>query len=559
MLIAIGVSPFIQFAFATSGQWGSSVAAATWDYDLYRVERLSFGKTVKGPFEFHNGVFMTEQAKSCKYPDACQVIDLNMLKNGQAMPLVDVHPRMVSAFWHSAQDGRFVYFVPSLDKAFWGTVFEYDEQTATVKTLHKIERKANDLNYVTSAVDDSRVYTTILHKDKNTGNVETKLVVVDTKSGYVRDDITWTLSSRWQEILDVRDSIVLLKVNFDGGYKELLLVDEKARTIQTVPETWTAPDSDIVAGRLLENGRVQYFKNHRMFTYTPGDAKPVESGGAFLNWFLPTEQAVQIAGERLAYVDPENILYVTGPTGVSSFGKVAHGSFTLEDDAIYFESLEGPIGYTFSTKTWKTSHFRVTDSYDDILVGLDRDGNVWYENLTTGKTVNVGYGTGPVLSDREHALWKGTDGHVYQVTFSPLLDLGHADVQAYKAFGSNTVYLKSGQKMWSVPDEATYFSWFDSWNAVIEISDPTLKVYKEGHTFLGDAPFAPGTRVKAVGNPRVYVSGTDGGLHWIVSETVADSIYGSSWNQGIIEVRPERLWNYPMGSFVESSHSVTLI
>lgn len=560
LLIAVAVSPFIYSAHANDGQWGSAVASAVWDYDLYRVERLSFGQTAKGPFEFNDGVFVSEQAKSCKYPDACQVVDLTFLQGGKALRVADVNPRVTDAFWHSAQDGRFVYFVPATNKKTWGTVFEYVPDLGIVKTLATIERKSDDLNFVTSAVDGSRVYATIIHQDKTTNKVETKLVVVDTESGYVRDDITWTLTSRWQEILDVQNDVLLVKVVFDGGFKELLLVDEKARTIKNIPDTWTAPESDIVAGHLLENGDARFFRNFRMFTYTPGAEKPVESGGAYLNWFANAQVSVQVVGDRLAYIDPENILYVTGPEGVSSFGKIREGLFTLEDQAVYFEANEGTFkGYDFVKKTWSERHFRVTDTFDDILIGLDRDENIWYENRSTGKTVNVGYGGAPVLTDRAHAVWKGTDGNVYQATFSPLLDLGDADVQAYKAYDGNTVYLKSGTRMWRVADEATYFTWFDSWNDVISVSSPTLKVYLEGHTFMGDAPFSAGTRVKAVGNPRVYVAGSDGALHWITSETVAHSIYGANWNKEIIEVRPERLWNYEKGMNVDSSQVVKTI
>ncbi|MBM5789736.1 hypothetical protein FJZ23_01450 [Candidatus Parcubacteria bacterium] len=558
-LIALAISPFVYSALATSGVWGSALAQSAWEYDLYRVERLSFGKTAVGPFAFHGGVFMAEQAKSCKYPDTCSVVDVTLLKDGKALSVADVGPRVKDVFWHSAQDGRFIYFVPSSDKTLWGKVFEYLPQSGSVKMLAAIPRKADDLNFVTSAVDGSRVYTTVLHRDKQTGNVKTKLMVIDTVSGYVRDDIAWTLNSRWQEILDVQNNVLLVKVVFEGGFKELLLVDEKARTIKNVPDTWTAVDSDIVAGHLLEDGTVRYFRNYRMFTYTPGDEKPVESGGAHLNWFASVGESVRLAGDRVAYVDPENTLYVTGPEGVSNFGKVSGGLFTLKPNAIYFASSDAYKEYDFVRKTWSKRHFRVTDALEDILVGLDAQGNIWYENLTTGKTMPIGYGAAPVLTDRGHALWRGVDGKIYQATFSPLLDVGDTDVQAYKAHEESTVYLKSGDKMWRVTDEATYFTWFDSWDEVISVSSAALKVYREGHTDMGDAPFAAGTRVKAVGNPRVYVVGSDGSLHWIISETVAHSVYGANWNKGIIHVRPERLWNYSLGVNVHSGDVVRSI
>lgn len=560
MLVAVAVSPFIPSAKATDGQWGTATAEANWKYDLYTVERLSFGKTVQGPFEFNDGVFVTEQAKSCKYPDICTVVDTTFLKNGSTLRVNDVSKRVESPFWHSGQDGRVIYFVPSMDKKSWGTMFEYMPETGAIQTLSTIERKSDDLNFQTASMDGSRMYASILHTDKTTKAIESKLNVVDYKSGYTMDDFTWTLNAPWQEIVDVKDGVALAKFRFDGGFTQLILVDEVKRKVTEIPETWTEPNGEIIAAHFLSDGTVQYFKNYRLYTFKPGvNAKPTESGGAYLNWFVSPEQAVQIVGNRMAYIDPGNTLYVTSPEGASSFGKALNGKFTLEADAIHYESLEGPISYTFSTREWKTRHYRVTDVYKDILVGTDASGDIWYENLTSGKTVNVGYGNDPVLTDREHAIWKGIDGKIYQATFSTLLDLGNANVQAVKAYGEQTVYLQSKKEIWRMTDEATYFTWFDSWNDVVSVSPQTMHVYMDSHTYMGDAPFSPGTRVKAVGNPRVYVAGTDGNLHWIISETVADSIYGESWNKGIIEVRPERLWNYTMGMNVDSNKDIQVI
>jgi hypothetical protein len=560
ILLAVAVSPFIPSVKATDGQWGTATATDSWDYNLYRVERLSFGKTVQGPFEFNDGVFLTEQAKSCKYPSTCELVDTTFMKNGSALKVANVAKRVTSPFWHTGQDGRFVYLIPSNDDKTWGTVLEYVPETGIIQTLQAIEHKADDLNFLTSSVDGTRVYASILHIDANTKAIETKLVAADYASGYKMDDFTWTLPAPWQEIVDVKDRIVLAKFRFDGGFSQLILIDELKRTVTEIPNTWTEPNGELAAAHFLSDGTVQYFKNFRLYTYKPGvDVKPMESGGAYLNWFVPSEDAVQIAGDRMAYIDPENTLYVTNPSGASSFGKALGGKFTLEADAIHYESTDGPISYTFSTRVWKRRSYRVADSYKDILVGIDKVGNIWYENLTSGKTLKVGYGTDPVLTDREHALWKGVDGKIYQATFSTLLDLGNPKIQAVKASGTNTVYLMNGTQMWRITDEPTYFTWFDSWADTVSVSPQTLNAYKNARANMGNAPFAPGARVKAIGNPRVYVSGSDGSLHWIVSETVADSIYGSSWNKDIVEVRPERLWNYSTGESVESSKDIQII
>ena len=53
--------------------------------------------------------------------------------------------------------------------------------------------------------------------------------------------------------------------------------------------------------------------------------------------------------------------------------------------------------------------------------------------------------------------------------------------------------------------------------------------------------------------------GSDYDLHWITSETVADEIYGSDWNQGIIEVNDTALWKYGKGANVASGDDVRSI
>lgn len=547
-LLAIAVSPIIPFAKATDGQWQTTVSNEVWEYDLYKVQQLSFDKTVLGPYEFNNGVFVTEKD------------DITFLKNGSALKINDIDKRITSSFWHSAQDERFIYFVPSTDEKSWGTIYEYDSESGLIKKLDTITRKSDDLNFFTAAVDGTRVYASILHIDKKTKNIENKLVVRDYVTGYENDDITWTLQAPIQEIVDVRNDVLLVKFQFDGGFKQLITIDEKARQVVAVPETWTQPDGDIVGAHFLSDGTIQYFKNYRLFTYKPGvDLAPRESGGAYLNWFVDAEAALQFVGDRMAYVDPENTLYVTDSDGAHNFGKALGGRFYLDKDAIYYESLDGFISYTFSTKSWKATKFEVTDVYQDILIGQDEYGDIWYENTTTGKIINIGFGSDSVLSDREHAVWKGKDGKIYQAIFSTALDLGDPDVQAYKTYNSSTVYLMTDNEMWRVTSEKTYFTWFDSWQSVVSVSPQTLKVYMDSRVDMGDALYAQGTRVKAVGNPKIYIVGSDGSLHWIVSETVADSIYGSQWNKDIIEVSTFELWNYSSGTNVNYKNDVQFI
>ncbi|KKW32872.1 MAG: hypothetical protein UY76_C0015G0013, partial [Candidatus Uhrbacteria bacterium GW2011_GWA2_52_8d] len=87
----------------------------------------------------------------------------------------------------------------------------------------------------------------------------------------------------------------------------------------------------------------------------------------------------------------------------------------------------------------------------------------------------------------------------------------------------------------------------------------TIDVYLGTYEYKGDLKLAAGTRVKSDVSSKVYVVGSDYKLHWITSETVADEIYGSTWNQGIIEVTSTYLWKYATGDDVSSTDDVRSI
>ncbi|MEK7451979.1 MAG: hypothetical protein AAB664_01455, partial [Patescibacteria group bacterium] len=127
-------------------------------------------------------------------------------------------------------------------------------------------------------------------------------------------------------------------------------------------------------------------------------------------------------------------------------------------------------GKVIKNNVQKDPAFTMTDSIGVVSVGTDAQGNILLKNASNDVSIKLGYGTSPVLTDARHVIWKGTDGMIYQATLSVLLSM---------------------EKSESV-----------------------------GVSYANPNGFAVGTRVKAIGNPRVYMVGTDGNLHWIVSETV---------------------------------------
>ncbi len=557
-LIAFAISPFLPTVQANVGAWKDNVVEATWDYDLYRVERLSTVSTMEGPFELGGAVYFTEPAKSCKGA-ICDKVDITIYKDGRSFLIVDANDNISDKAWRTAQDDRFVFRTPSADAKNWFVVSEYNAETKTITKLLEPIKTPDEVSFMTLATDGTRVYTSMLQTDPKTSAIESKLSVHDYASDYNRKDFAFTLLAPWQEILDVYEDNVLAKFHFNDGSQQLVVINERARTVTEVPQSWGEAHETILAAHFLANGNIQFFKNYRMFTYAIGDKNAVEPGGAVLNWSVNLDNAYQVANHRMAWINEDDDLYVSDVGGVMNFGKVVNKEFALTKNAVYFHGLNGYVGFNFDTRSWAKHAFLVTNQKDDVLIGVDDKNNIWYENTSTGRVLNVGFGTSPFLTDRNQALFRGMDAEIYQVSFGAILDLAPKQIQAYKAFNEPTIYLVSNNKIWSVPTPSVFLSWFDSYNKVTGVSSATLSAYKQLYVNAGNANYAPGTKIKSTANARVYVVGTDGALHWVTSETVANSIWGTRWNKGIITLRPEGLWNYQMGSDVNSMNEIKSI
>src|SRR3989338_5634239 len=231
VMVATAVSPFLQRVFADSASWSTNVASAAWDYDYYRVERL-VSDPVSDLSEVHQMVFITSEAASCHSLDTCVLVDLTIFQNGQSFKIQDVDEQVTDIFWQTAQDGRFIYFIPSSYKHRLGTVYEYDSQTRSVNKLTQLDREDGGISFMTFATDGDRIYSSTFHKDEETGDIESQLSVTDYGNGYERDDFTHTLTAPWQEIVDVSNGLALVKFEFDGGFEQLWLVDQTARSME---------------------------------------------------------------------------------------------------------------------------------------------------------------------------------------------------------------------------------------------------------------------------------------------------------------------------------------
>ena len=106
-------------------------------------------------------------------------------------------------------------------------------------------------------------------------------------------------------------------------------------------------------------------------------------------------------------------------------------------------------------------------------------------------------------------------------------------------------------------DAQTFFTWGDSWDDVVWVTDATLQTLTIGEPMLPQ----PGVvLVKITSAPDTYhveadPSGGDYELRWISSETIASGMFTSAWADYVLDVDPSIFTHYQAGddiTFVES-------
>ncbi|MFC1788133.1 cupredoxin domain-containing protein [Patescibacteria group bacterium] len=118
-----------------------------------------------------------------------------------------------------------------------------------------------------------------------------------------------------------------------------------------------------------------------------------------------------------------------------------------------------------------------------------------------------------------------------------------------ESFSAVYYYGKDGFR-YVFPNDKTYFTWYDNFDNVKFLSDADLAQIQIG----GNATYRPGIRmIKINSDPKTYAVGEGGSLHWVTSESVAISLYGSAWNTMIDDVPDAFFSNYQKGADIEEA------
>jgi hypothetical protein len=109
------------------------------------------------------------------------------------------------------------------------------------------------------------------------------------------------------------------------------------------------------------------------------------------------------------------------------------------------------------------------------------------------------------------------------------------------------VYYVESSRRYAFPNERVFFSWYPDFSSVVTVPDANLADY----ALAGNVTYRPGMElVKVATDPKVYAVSQYGVLRWIMTESVAASLYGADWNTKVQDVPDTFFTNYVMGSAV---------
>lgn len=256
-------------------------------------------------------------------------------------------------------------------------------------------------------------------------------------------------------------------------------------------------------------------------TLSDGSASVLIPGGAF------SQDAEVTIGPTENYVSPN--------VGEAVVGSQAF-DFVAKVDGVNLSTFNSDVTLTFQYT-------------DEQIKGLKEDTlKVYYWSDTLNDWVLAG----GVINLSENKISVDIDHFTLFVIIGDK-EFGTGELVKLACDGSNSAvcsavyYLGNDGKRYVFPNEKIYFSWYDDFSNIKEISADDLASYAIG----GNVTYRPGIRmVKITSDPKVYVVGKNGMLRWIQSESVASALYGSTWNQYIDDLVDSFFFSYIVGTDV---------
>ena len=159
----------------------------------------------------------------------------------------------------------------------------------------------------------------------------------------------------------------------------------------------------------------------------------------------------------------------------------------------------------------------VVTTYQTYTIDPDRDSRLAY---LEGQGINV------------HSLVK-------------LPDDGNLDTQEDSA----VYYIGVDGKRHAFPNSKIFFTWYANFDGVVVITADQMA----GIPLGTNVRYKPGVRmVKFVTDPKVYLVDKRGSLRWVMTQELAEQLYGSDWNTKIDDLSDAFYTNYSFGLDIDS-------
>jgi hypothetical protein len=106
-------------------------------------------------------------------------------------------------------------------------------------------------------------------------------------------------------------------------------------------------------------------------------------------------------------------------------------------------------------------------------------------------------------------------------------------------------------KRHAFPTESIFYSWFEDFSTLSYIDETHLAEYALG----ANVAIRPGTSlIKLTNDPKVYAVDDENTLHWIPSEELAATLYGTDWAMRVVDIPDVYFSSYTIGSAISSEH-----
>ncbi|MBM3204796.1 hypothetical protein FJZ48_02330 [Candidatus Uhrbacteria bacterium] len=304
-------------------------------------------------------------------------------------------------------------------------------------------------------------------------------------------------------------------------------------------------------GQPLAGKLIQVFSDKNIMTSDPGAAYTNTSGvGTYKLRFSQSGPVVLTAKVDGMTISPVTTIQVTDPGISASQSTVSASPTTVATDPVYGSGVSVTVRNSsgqLMTGKWVSLQVSpsasVTVSPSNVMTNELGVANFVVKSSAAGTVSVTAYVEGIALNQQPNITFTGS-GSACQFAGYELIKLpddGNSNTQEDSA----VYYYGKDCKRHAFPNVQTYMSWYWDFSKVQTVSAVTLSLMPLGK----NVTYRPGVyMVKFPSVPKVYAVGRGGVLRWVTSESLATTMYGSSWRYLVYDIPESFYTNYVFGA-----------